>query len=414
MHDAQSVIQAISGLSVIDDQLSALLDDRDFRDIHGRMGRFNLFEALGAVHAELRHSNFLAYLLSPNRPHGLEARPLQQVLRRALETIPVAERPLSTLELLVGDLDDAIVHRERDSIDLLIEIDALQLVVVIENKIKAKAGVGQLMRYRELIEARYPGHRRLFIFLTPEGTSPDDPGYHSLSYVNLAEMLETLAKDLPQGDATRLIVSHYVDMLRKNIVEDDHLRELAARLYERHAEALDFIFDNRPRPASMLGLVAQRVRASEGLVVDTDGVSMLRFAPEQWDGRLSFASDPKDWTPSGRGLLFEIKSHTNKPGRISLSLVLGPGDADYRAAFYEAAKHRPDIFKGLVKPMGVKWSTVFGRDLMTAERAATLSVEAQATNIDLAWTDFQQVALPTLIDAVLEIDAGIAAARTSR
>jgi hypothetical protein len=107
---------------MMDDKLSALLDDEAFWEIQKRMSRFNLFEAVGAVHGELRHSNFLAYLLSPSRPHGLGSRPLQLLLRQILEGMLPGVRPLSTLELLVGDLDDAVVHRERDSIDLLIEI----------------------------------------------------------------------------------------------------------------------------------------------------------------------------------------------------------------------------------------------------------------------------------------------------
>lgn len=139
---------------MIDDALSALFDDPGFAEIQRKTARFNIFEAIGAVHGELRHSNFLGYLLSPSRPHGLGARPLSQVLRRLLEGLPSAQRPVSILELLVGDLGDAVVHRERDSIDLLIEIDALELVAPIENKVRAKAGDGQLRRYRELIEAR--------------------------------------------------------------------------------------------------------------------------------------------------------------------------------------------------------------------------------------------------------------------
>ena len=144
---------------MIDEKIGQLLDDEDFWEIQKRRSRFNLFEAIGAVHGELRHSNFLAYLLSPSRPHGLGARPLQLVLRRALEHIAPDERLVSTLELLVGDLDDAVVHRERDSIDLLIEIEALKLVVIVENKIHAKVGYGQLRRYRKIVESRYPDQR---------------------------------------------------------------------------------------------------------------------------------------------------------------------------------------------------------------------------------------------------------------
>jgi hypothetical protein len=40
--------------------LGALFDDPEFNKIHLRMSPFNLFEAVGAIRAELRHSNFLA------------------------------------------------------------------------------------------------------------------------------------------------------------------------------------------------------------------------------------------------------------------------------------------------------------------------------------------------------------------
>ena len=92
-----------------------------------------------------------------------------------------------------------------------------------------------------------------------------------------------------------------------------------------------------------------------------------------------------------------------------LSLVMGPGDAAHRAALYQGAKSRSDLFVGLVKPMGVKWSTIFSRDLMTAKLAETLTTEQQEANADLAWSDFQGTTLPALIQAVLEIDEEIAA-----
>lgn len=390
---------------MIDDRLSALLDDPDFRGIQDRMARFNLFEAIGAVHGELRHSNFLAYLLSPNRPHNLGDKCLQQVLRRVLESMAPADRPLSTLELLVGDLDDAVVHRERDSIDLLIEIDALGLVVLVENKVHAKAGKGQLRRYRELVEARYPTRRKLLVFLTPDGHAPDDPGYQALSYATLASTLGHIVSELPMGDPTGLIVRHYVDMLRRNLVEDDHLRSLAARLYERHAEALDFIFENKPRTASLVDVVTQIVRGTDGFVIDTDG-AVLRFAPGQWDEKLVYLGDKTDWTKSGRGLLFEVKSP--KLGRLNVSLIIGPGDADYRLAFHEAAQKQPELFTGLQKSMGVKYCTLFSKDLLTAERAANLSADAQAELIAAAWSDFESSQMPLLADAVLELDAEVA------
>lgn len=77
----------------IEDQLSDLLDDGAFREIDARFRRFNLFEAVGAVRSELRHSNFLAYLLSPGRPHALGSEILERFLRALLSKLPMPTAP---------------------------------------------------------------------------------------------------------------------------------------------------------------------------------------------------------------------------------------------------------------------------------------------------------------------------------
>ena len=68
------------------------------------------------------------------------------------------------LELIAGDLDDAIVYRERANIDILIELPSLKLVVAIENKVGAKASDGQLERYSSYLQSAFSGYRRLLVF----------------------------------------------------------------------------------------------------------------------------------------------------------------------------------------------------------------------------------------------------------
>src|SRR5262245_61215508 len=109
----------------IEQRLSALVDDPDFQEVDRRCRRFNLFEAVGAVRGELRHSNFLGFLLSPARPHGIGSEFLQRLIRAILAKMPPNRRPVRPLELIVGDLEGAVVHREKDNIDLLIEIKEL-------------------------------------------------------------------------------------------------------------------------------------------------------------------------------------------------------------------------------------------------------------------------------------------------
>src|SRR5581483_6616290 len=173
-----------------EDSISDLLDDADFQLLEQTIASFNLFEAIGAVRGELRHSDFLAFLFSPSRRHGLGAKLLLTVTRELLAKMPKETRPMSVLELMLSDLDDAVVYREWNNVDILIEIGRIKFVILFENKIGAKAGDGQLARYKKLIEGRYANWKRLFVFLTPDGDLPDDPAYQSLSYATLAKILE--------------------------------------------------------------------------------------------------------------------------------------------------------------------------------------------------------------------------------
>lgn len=388
-------------------RLGALFDDPDFNIVHRRMSPFNLFEAVGAIRGELRHSNFLAYLLSPSRPHGLGARPLAALIRSILSRMDVKDRPIMALELIAGDLDDAIVYRERDSIDILVELPSLKLVVAIENKVRSKAGDGQLKRYDERLKVSYPYHRRLMVFLTPESTLPFHDGYVAYDYSDVVTTMESLISDElePVPTETKLIIQHYVDMVRRHIVQDEQLRTLAVTLYERHKEAFEFIFDCRPEPNSVLTVVRGCVQSVQGLVVDSSGSNMFRFTVEAWDEKLKvIKGDPAKWSKTGRGLLFEVKTYPNTPGRLNVSLILGPGDPEMRQKVYAAAGTDTKLFKGLVKPMGAQWVTIFSRDLLTANQAKGMTFEQQEFNVRAAWSDFQGGQLGSLITAIIELD----------
>lgn len=388
-------------------RISKLFDDSDFYHIHSRMSLFNIFEAVGAPRSELRHSNFLAYLLSPNRPHGLRSRPLSAMLRDIVSKIPTSERPITTLELIAGELDDAIIHRERNNIDILIELPTIKLVVAIENKVGAKASEGQLERYSQGLKGEFPDHRRILVFLTPDGTVPDHDHYVAYNYQDITHVLEALLSDAlePIPEESALIVRHYIEMVRRHVVQDETLRELALALYERHKEAFDFIFECKPQPANILSVIRANIDAIADLREDSSGSNLLRFFPDIWDQKLgAIKGDSTKWSKTGRGLLFECKTYASSPGRVNLALILGPGDPNIREQVYKAALAQSKLFVGLVKPMGKSWATIFSRDLLTSAQAKGLPFEAQQLNVGMAWSDFQAKQLKPLIDAVLAID----------
>lgn len=372
---------------------------------------------MGGIRAELRHSNFLAYLLSPSRPHGLGTRPLIAVLRAIVARLPVGQRPIGMLELIAGQLDDAVVYRERDNIDILVELPTLKLVVAIENKIDAKVGDRQLERYSEYLRSAFPHYRRLLVLLTPDGADPRDANYVSYDYADLVRTLEALSTDAlePPSEASLLIIRHYVDMVRRHVVQDDQLRALAVSLYERHKEAFEFIFECRPEPQSLLTVLRARVQDVQGLVVDSSGSNLFRFFPQVWDERLRYIKgDATRWSKTGRGILFEGKIYADNPGRVNIALILGPGDAEMRSSVYQAAASQPRLFTGLVKPMGAQWATIFSRDLLKPTQAKGLTFETQEHNVGLGWSDFQGQTLQQLIDAILTIDQQLTASKQVR
>jgi hypothetical protein len=52
-----------------------IVDEPDLERLEDALSDFNVFEAIGEVKRELRHSNFLRFLLDPGKRHALEVWP---------------------------------------------------------------------------------------------------------------------------------------------------------------------------------------------------------------------------------------------------------------------------------------------------------------------------------------------------
>jgi len=65
-----------------------VVENEDLLALEERIGRFNIFDALGVVRAEIRHSNFLAWLLDPLESHGQGALFLKALLMDLLRHTP--------------------------------------------------------------------------------------------------------------------------------------------------------------------------------------------------------------------------------------------------------------------------------------------------------------------------------------
>ena len=84
----------------------------DFRELERITQVFCPFEAVGMVSQEIRHSNFLSYILDENKPHIFGSRVLEELLSPIAERTSDSEIGFSKLDLHFMDISKATISRE--------------------------------------------------------------------------------------------------------------------------------------------------------------------------------------------------------------------------------------------------------------------------------------------------------------
>ncbi len=219
-------------------------------DLESEIGRLNIFDALGIVNAEIRHSNFLAWLLDPAESHGQGQLFLRAVLMDLLREAPASDRPMSPVDLDGADLRGVQIRREWRHVDILIVADEPKVVIAIENKILSGEHSNQLKRYKEIVHSAFPEHRPLFVFLTREGDEPSEDAWCPYDYGKLYISLSrcVMRNEDSIGEEVRVFVGHYLAMLRSRFMDDPKIDELVDRVYRNHRQALDLIYERRSDP----------------------------------------------------------------------------------------------------------------------------------------------------------------------
>ena len=207
-------------------------------------GKFNMFDVLKISRTEIRHSNMLGWLLNPNENHGMGDVFLKGILQRLVEND--SDGRYNVFNVLLMDFYTFSVMREWKNIDILLTSTEEKTVIAIENKVGSHEHSNQLNRYRNVLEKEYPDYNRMLVFLTPDGEEPSDvENWDVLTYSDVIEVLESATlqiKILPDVD---LMIKNYIDVVRRDIVEDQQLIDICNKIYNKHKKALDLIFENR-------------------------------------------------------------------------------------------------------------------------------------------------------------------------
>ncbi len=251
-----------------------------------RIGRFNIFDALRATRDELKHSNFLAWLLDPAESHGQGALFLKAVL---MDLLPRARElgfdlPVSPIQIDAAELHGLEVRREWRNIDLLIKCDDPSFVIAIENKIDSGEHSEQLSRYKRTIAQEFPGRSALYVFLTREGDEPSDEEWCPTSYRDLHRILSRVAQSHGQsiGDDVRTFLEHYLRLIGSRFMDDPQIDDLCQTIYKNHRAAIDLIVERVWAGNQGWGEAIKWLEQSPDWFIAAGSKTLLYVAPAAW------------------------------------------------------------------------------------------------------------------------------------
>jgi hypothetical protein len=389
--------QALTSLPMRDDDQEELerfvVENNELEELESRLAQFNIFEAIGQVRQELRHSDFLAFLLNPQEAHGLGDEVLKKLLQRVLFSRRRRSLPVNPIDFDVWSLDQLSVLREWRNIDLLLLDPTHELAIIIENKIDSGEHSGQLERYWNTVTAHYPGWKVVGLFLTPDGEEPSCEEYVPVSYEIIAALTDELARSRAStlGVDVRTLIAHYSQMLRRHIVSDSEIAELCRRIYKKHQKALDLIYEHRPdQQATVREILEHLVRGTPDVIFDSGTKGRVYFIVTEWDQPVLKAEN--GWPI----LLFRFD---NQLDALNLRLVIEPGPQQKRQSLLNMALAHQPPFKA-EKILYSKYNRIYSRSFLDARDYEDASADELEKKIRDKWEQFRQHDLPAIQAAI--------------
>lgn len=288
------------------------------------MNPTNIFSILKLTRNEIRHSNFLAFLFNPKESHGYEDDFFKDFLKTSVKDSEEQQPNLSYFDVALSDYNDVFIYREKANIDLLLVSEKNKLVVCIENKIGAFESKHQLKKYKNYVEANYKGYSHLFVFLTPDGADPSDNNWKIVSYFDIYQIIERRQKLKQTETKVDILITDYLDILRRDVLMDEELQKICQRIYFEHKDALDLIFDNRPDNLSLMSEIyieALKELHTEGKIIfdpTFSGKSIIRFGLRELDEEFPTIAYSGGWN-NHRAYAIEINNKNEQSsGKINL------------------------------------------------------------------------------------------------
>ena len=341
-----------------------IINNENLERLENIVNDFNIFTSLNLINNEMKHSNFLSWIMSPKENHNLK----DYFLSSFLKVISMRASSLGINGPSIFDIDgwnfvETEVLREWRNIDILIKDDNHKLICVIENKIYSKEHSGQLRRYKEIVEEEYPDYQKMFVYLTIEGDEASEDEYLSINYHDIIKIITHIIdnKSASIGEKILIFISHYREMFRRYIMENSEIQEICRKIYNGHKKALDLIFEYKPDLLMEIQeCLIEIIKNDSDLILDFSSKSYIRFITKKLD---FIPRKGEGWTKSKRILLFEFK---NNPNGVGLYLIIGPGPKEIREKLCEIAQDNLKLFNVANRKFTGQWFSIYKKSIVKA------------------------------------------------
>ncbi len=341
-----------------------IINNKNLERLENIVNDFNIFTSLNLINNEIRHSNFLSWIINPKENHNLK----DYFLSSLLKVISMRASSSGINAPSIFNIDnwsfiETEVLREWRNIDILIKDDNHKLICVIENKIYSKEHSRQLLRYKKIVETEYPDYQKIFVYLTIEGDEASEDDYLSINYHDIIKIISHIIenKSTSIGQEILIFISHYREMFRRYIMENSEIQEICKKIYKKHKKALDLIFEYKPDLLMEINeCLTEIIKNDSDLILDFSSKSYIRFITKKLD---FIPRKGEGWTKSERILLFEFKNNLNG---IALYLIIGPGPKEIRENLYEIAKKSPKLFNVANRKFTTQWYSIYKKPIIKA------------------------------------------------
>ena len=341
-----------------------IINNKSLERLENIVDDFNIFTSLNLINNEIRHSNFLSWIINPKENHNLK----DYFLSSLLKVISMRASSLGINAPSIFDIDnwsfmETEVLREWRNIDILIKDDNHKLICVLENKIYSKEHSGQLRRYKEIVEEEYPNYQKIFVYLTIEGDEASEDDYLSINYHDIIKIISHIIenKSTSIGQEVLIFISHYREMFRRYIMENSEIQEICRKIYKKHKKALDLIFEYKPDLLMEINeCLTEIIKNDPDLILDFSSKSYIRFITKKLD---FIPRRGEGWTKSERILLFEFKNNLNG---VALYLIIGPGSKEIREKLCKIAKNKLKLFNVAKRKFTGQWFSIYKKTIVKA------------------------------------------------